>query len=399
MKAVGIVAEYNPFHTGHGYQIARTRAQLGEDRPVVAVMSGNWVQQARPAVADKWVRTRLALMGGADLVVELPTVWAAAPAESFAWGAVGILHACGVVDTLCFGSECGRVEELAQVARCLDSEPYRQALASRLKGPDTFAVCRQRAVGELLGRRAAQSLSGPNNNLGVEYIRALARLGSSMVPMTVQRLGAGHDTLDGEGAEHLSATQIRRALARDDWHSVEGYLPADARELLEGRMCSGPERVERAVLARLRTMSEADWAKLPEAGLGEGLPRRLERAGTSCTDLEDFFARAKTKRYTRARLNRLVLWAYLGLRAEDVPDRPAYIRVLGFNERGRGLLREMKKQASLPVLTKPAHARRLSGAGRALFELEGRCTDLYDLCFDPVPAPGREWSTDPVILL
>ena len=133
--------------------------------------------------------------------------------------------------------------------------------------------------------------------------------------------------------------------------------------------------------------------------MAEGLPQRLERAGKGCTTLEEFFDLAKTKRYTRARLKRLVLWAYLGLSGSDVPATPPYLRVLGFSDRGRELLKAMKDRASRPILTKPAHARQLAEPGRALFELESRCTDLYDLCYATVPTPGREWNTDPVILL
>ena len=240
----------------------------------------------------------------------------------------------------------------------------------------------------------------PNNNLGVEYIRALNTLGSKIVPMTVLREGAAHNST-GQTARFVSATQIRMELAEGNWDRAQPYLPEGGRTLLEGHTVAqtGLAQVERAILARLRTMSAADWAVLPDSGQAEGLPRRLERAGKGCVSVGDFFEQAKTKRYTRARLSRLALWAFLGLSAEDVPARPPYIRVLGFNERGREVLRLMKERASLPILTKPAHARELDEMGRRLFELEARCTDLYDLCFETVPTPGREWNTDPVVLL
>ena len=146
-------------------------------------------------------------------------------------------------------------------------------------------------------------------------------------------------------------------------------------------------------------MTADDWAKLPDCGAAEGLVQRLERAGRTCVGVSDFLEQVKTKRFTHARLRRLVLWAYLGLTAADVPGLPPYLRVLGFNERGREVLRRMKERAQLPIITKPAHARQLALEGRRLFELEARCTDLYDLCFACPPAPGREWVTDPVVLL
>ncbi len=400
MKIAGIVAEYNPFHTGHAHQIAQTRAKIGVDCAVAAVMSGNWVQQADCAAAHKWARARLALMGGADLVLELPTVWAASGAESFARGAVATLNACGVVDVLSFGSECGEVESLRRVAACLDTPEYQSRVSRLAEGGDTFAVCRQRAVSELLGEGAGQLLASPNNNLGIEYIRALNALGSPMEVMTVLRRGAGHNTICPDMPQYLSATQIRAELARGNWEQVGPYLHPEARRVLEDSLIpDGLKQVERAILARLRTMTAGDWAKLPESGAAEGLPQRLERAGKGCTGLEEFFELAKTKRYTRARLNRLVLWAWLALTADCVPDKPLYIRVLGFNSRGREVLHQMRDAATLPILTKPAHARQLDREGRALFELEARCTDLYDLCAKTVPTPGREWNTDPVVLL
>ena len=417
MKIAGIVAEYNPFHTGHAYQIACTRERLGEDSAVAAVMSGNWVQQGDCAIADKWTRARLALMGGVDLVLELPTVWAASTAESFARGAVDILESCGVVDALSFGSECGRIEELKQVAQCLNSPEYGEAVRALANEGATFAACRQRAVSSLLGEDLGSLLSKPNNNLGVEYMRALSAIGSKIEPMTVLRQGAAHNSVTGvivrqadgtyrTGPAHMemprfvSATQLRMDIQEGYWDAAQPYLPEGGRAILEGSTVSLPslEQVGRVMLSRMRTMTAGDWAQLPDSGAAEGLPQRLERAGRSCTGMAEFFDLVKTKRYTRARLDRLVLWAYLGLKAADVPEKPPYIRVLGFNERGREVLRQMKERAALPVITKPAHARRLAPECRALFELEGRCTDLYDLCLGTIPVPGREWTQGPVTL-
>jgi predicted nucleotidyltransferase len=158
------------------------------------------------------------------------------------------------------------------------------------------------------------------------------------------------------------------------------------------------DAVERAFLARLRTMTPADWAKLPDSARSEGLPDRLARAGQDARSLAEFYELAKTKRYSHARLRRLALWAYLGLREQDRPARPPYIRVLAVGQRGREVLRTMKEAASLPVLTKPAHVRELSDACRRSFDIEARCTDLYGLCMPRIPPGGREWREGPAIL-
>ena len=398
MNIAGIVAEYNPFHTGHQYQIRQTRAALGPDCGVVAVMSGNWVQQANCAIADKWTRTRLALMGGADLVLELPTVWATASAEGFCQGAADLLISTGVVDTLSFGSEQGDVEPLEQVSACLSSPDYQEALKQSLGSGLPFAVCRQNAVETLLGPERSALLSTPNNNLGIEYIRALRRRGSSIRPITVLRRGAAHNSISVDKPDFLSATQIRRDLNAGIWETAEDYLVPGSREVLESCFPPSLNRVERVLLARMRSMSAQDWAKLPDSGDSEGLPQRLEKAGRQCTSVSGFLDAVKTKRYTHARLRRLLLWVYLGISAQDRPEHPPYLRVLGFNSRGQEILAQMRREATLPILTKPAHARELEPVGRSLFELEARCTDLYDLCLETVPTPGREWTQGPIIL-
>ena len=396
MNIAGITAEYNPFHTGHAYQISALKAQLGPDTSVVAVMSGSWVQQGRPAVTDKWTRARMALNGGADLILELPTVWAAASAESFARGAVELLCRCGVIDTLCFGSETGELAPLLAAAECLDSPDYPEQLRKALEGGASFAAARQAAVEALIGPAGA-ALASQNNNLGVEYLRALRSLHSNIKPVTIRREGAAHNSLDRTGEGFRSATQLRQHLARGEWEAVRPYVPAGNLDILQSAPLADPRLGERAVLACLRKMTAEDWAKLPDAGAGEGLPQRLERAGRQCQSLDDFFTLAKTRRYAMARLRRMALWAFLGLTAADVPAEPPYLRVLGFNARGREVLKQMKTTAQLPILTKPAHARELDGPGRRLFELEAQCTDLYGLFLPQLPPPGQEWTRGPII--
>ncbi len=378
MRTVGIVAEYNPFHAGHARHIAETRRALGEDCAVAAAMSGNFVQRGDCALFDKWRRARAALEGGADLVLELPTVWAAASAERFARGAVNILRAAGA-ECLSFGSESGDADGLKTLAASLDGPAYDAALREELAGGASFAACRQKAAAGLAGAERAALLANPNDNLAVEYLRAARRLGWVPEVVAVPRAGAGHD--GGDHPDYPSASYLREQIRAGKLQS-EGF--ADLR------------RAERAVLARLRSMSLSGFEALPDSG--EGLASRLYRAVQRGTSLEEVWALAKTKRYAHARLRRMTLWAFLGLTAADVPENPPYLRVLGCNARGREILKRLKKTAPLPVLTKPAHAKELDGEGRRLFELEARCTDLYDLCLDPVPVPGREWTTSPVIL-
>ncbi len=373
MDAVGIVAEYNPFHAGHALHIRETRRMLG-DCAVVAVMSGNFVQRGDCAVLDKWTRARAALEGGADLVLELPTVWAVSSAESFARGAVEILAATGVAAYLSFGSECGDAYPLRRVAECLDCALYQAGLRRFLDEGMPFAACRQAVIRGLLGERAADLLSCPNNNLGVEYIRALNALNSPIKPVAVLRAGAGHD--GGDHPAYPSASFLRERM-------LAGVLPADNPASLR----SG----ERGALSRLRAMEPEDFAALPDSG--EGLDARLYQAVRGGRTLEEVYALAKTKRYAHARIRRMALWGALGLRASDRPAHPPYLRVLGAGGRGRALLREMKDRAALPIVTKPAH-----GKGLPLLELEARCTDFYELCRREPGGCGAEWTHSPVMV-
>ena len=383
METAGIVAEYNPFHRGHAWHIAETRRRLGGDAPVVCVMSGHWVQRGECALADKWLRAALALDRGADLVVELPTPWAMASAESFARGAVSLLAATGVVDVLSFGSETGELAPLEEAAAALDAPDYPERLRAALGRGLSFPAARQEAAG-------AACLSAPNNNLGVEYLRSLRALGSTIRPLTVPRQGAGHDGPAAGG--YASASELRRLLRAGRGEEAAPYLTAPWSEEL-----ADMQHIERAVLARLRTMGEGDWAALPDGGGAEGLPSRLAKAAREAVSLEDFYTRAKTRRYPHARLRRLALAAFLGLRAAERPAAPPYVRVLGLGGRGRALLRRMKDTCPLPVIVKPAQARELDGPARALFEAEARYTDLYGLCF-PTPRPcGAEWIHSPVV--
>ena len=383
METAGIVAEYNPFHRGHAWHIAETRRRLGGDAPVVCVMSGHWVQRGECALADKWLRAALALDRGADLVVELPTPWAMASAESFARGAVSLLAATGVVDVLSFGSETGELAPLEAAAAALDAPEYPEKLRAALGRGLSFPAARQEAAG-------AACLSAPNNNLGVEYLRSIRALGSTIRPLTVPRQGVGHDGPAAGG--FASASELRRLLRAGRGEEAAPYLTAP----WSGELAD-MQHIERAVLARLRTMGEGDWAALPDGGGAEGLPSRLAKAAREAVSLEDFYTRAKTRRYPHARLRRLALAAFLGLRAAERPAAPPYVRVLGLGGRGRALLRKMKDTCPLPVIVKPAQARELDGPARTLFESEARYTDLYGLCF-PAPRPcGAEWIHSPVV--
>lgn len=376
MRTIGIISEYNPFHSGHRYHIKQVRRQFGDESAVVCVMSGNWVQRGDAAITDKWSRARMALEGGADLILELPTLWAAASAEIFARAGVALLDAAGCVDVLSFGSEAGALTPLATVADCFRSEAFPGALRIHLNRGLSFPAARQRTAESLVPESAA-CLRGPNNILGIEYLLALRDRNSRIQPHTLPRQGAGHDRTETEASLHWSASALRERILNRDPAPLTPYLSPEQESLLR-RDPASLTLCAQGVLARLRSMEEEDFAALPDSG--EGFHHRLYEAACAGRSLEEIFSLARTKRYPLARIRRTILWAFLGLTEADRPAQPPYLRVLGFSQKGQRLLHRMKSEAGLPLIVKPAHARRLAPADRRVFELEARCTRLYALC-------------------
>ena len=398
MAVAGVIAEYNPFHRGHAWQLGEIRRTLGEDTAVIACMSGNFVQRGDFAVLGKHARAEMALRGGADLVLELPTPWSAAAAERFAQGGVAVLAAAGVVTHRAFGCECGALEPLRAVAECLDSETYHAGVVRFTGEGMTFAAARQ-AVVRALAVEAAECLSSPNNALAVEYLRALKSRGSAMEPLALPRVGAAHDS--GEESEYPSASAIReKLLAGGDWRRMlpEASAAVLSREIEAGRAPVRMENCQRAVLSQLRRMEEEDFR--PYDGGNEGLYHRFYAAVHSAATVDGILSAAKTKRYPLARLRRMLLQSYLGVPQAAQGETPLYIRVLGANERGRALLGRMRKTASLPVITKPAHVRRLGEEVQRAFDREARCTELYVLARPDLPqaVPESEYAAGPVML-
>lgn len=391
--AVGIVAEYNPFHTGHAWHIAETKRQLGEGKPIVCVMSGNWVQRGECGLINKWKRAEMALHGGADLVLELPLPWAISSAENFARGSIDILKATGMVDTISFGSESGCLDEMFRVAEVTKTKEFQKALHEELDKGFSFAEARQKAVYQIIGD-TSRLLGGANDNLGVEYIRAA---GESFRMLAVPRLGAGHNSLCSTD-KFASATYLRELARHGEMEKAAEWMEAKNYDVLRKADISNMKYAERAVLARLRQMKEKEFECLPDSGAAEGLPVRLVKAAERANSLEEFYGLAKTRRYAHSRIRRLALWAFLGMTEKDRPTAPSYLRVLGANERGRDLLRQMKKEGTLPVLTKPAHIRRLPEEAQTLFSIESRGTDLYGLCFENIKPCGMDYTTGPVLL-
>ncbi len=392
MKIVGIVCEYNPFHLGHEWMI-RTLREQGADT-IVCAMSGNFVQRGDFAIVNKQSRAEMALQGGADLVLELPTPWANATAETFARGGVQILTMAGCTH-LAFGCECGDVKPLQEIAGLLAEDDFAAEIKKQLSGGVSYAVARKRAVEERLGV-VADLLDEPNNILAIEYLKAIRRENSPLQPIAVPRIGAAHDGETKDGI--ASASQVRRWLHEGKPEQAIQYLPDYAADILWREMSAGRMTdmalCERAILAQLRRTREEEF--LPYDGGNEGLYHRFYQAIQSAPTLEEVLQTAKTKRYAYARLRRMALAAYLTM--PGLPEKPPYLRLLAANDMGRKLLRQLQT-AEVPILTKPADVDKLGEAAAALFREECRMTDLYTLGYTDLQQStcGSDWRITPMM--
>lgn len=403
MNYVGIIAEYNPFHSGHGHHIAKTREYFqnrGEDSTIIIIMSGHWVQQANCAITDKWTRTKLALEGGADLIIELPTPWATASAQTFARGAISLLQSTGLITHLSFGSEGGDIHSLQEIANSLEHPDYPSLLKEALKSGVSFPTAREKALHSLLGDKS-NLLKLPNNTLGLEYLSALSYFKSNITPMTILREGSGfHNIVTTEeiAPTYTSATDLRSKLQENQWEYTKSYLSPQAISHLKETKLPSLKNCEPIFLSKLCTMTTEDWSELPDSGKEEGLPQRLSKIGHSVSSTEAFLTQAKTKRYTHARLRRLLLCAFLGITANATKKYPPYLRILGFNKSGQTCLHHMKSLSTCPILTKTASVHHLNPDCQSLFTNEVAYTDLYRLCFPEMPPIGLEWKKSPVIV-
>ena len=363
MRTVGVICEYNPFHLGHARQLELIRRQLGPETAIVCLMSGNYVQRGEPAVFDKCVRARAAVEAGASLVLELPVTYALQSAEGFAVGGVRILSGLGC-GFLGFGCESGDGDAILRAAEASRLPGFEQALHADLQTGLSYAAARQRAL-EALGQDG-RLLMKPNDILAFEYCRAILAQNSPMRPLAVLRPGDYHaDTPD---AENPSATAVRRLiLSGGDWRR---YVPAVC--TYEAAVPHALFQGERAMLARLRGMTQTDWARAAHGS--EGLWSKVWKAVQTQPDYERILEAAKSKRYPRTRLQRLLLCAYLGLDAQTLLREAPYVRVLAFDEAGQAVLRQAKKRGEICLVNAGQRPPDLP-----YYAMECRAADLYTL--------------------
>lgn len=455
MKVAAIIAEYNPFHNGHLYQIEETRRQAGADF-IVIVMSGDFVQRGAPAFCDKYLRARMALSCGADIVIELPALYSLSSAEFFAGGAVALLKQLQVVHTLSFGSESGDLSAFTGCARLLlqNSSRIHSLLKARLKSGYSYPAAMEYAISEIISRSSSspfglenppgepafslssakihELFSSPNNILALEYCKALysdcnfppkksqkqdlekdgQNRGNTIYPFTLKRQGGGyHDLSYGNNASFISASAIRNILASSSRHSVKGYIPDKAYNLLLKNNLLAPPITEDhfSHLLHYKLLSEQERGFANYLDCDKSLSDKICKNIPNFKNFTDFCGLLKSKDITYSRISRVLTHILLNMETPDffreslgqrsffVP----YARLLGFRKSAAPLLHAIKKSSAIPLLSKPADARYLlDKKAYSLLQQDFFCSSVYEsiaAAYQKRP-PINEMKRSPIVI-
>ena len=395
-KVVGIIAEYNPFHNGHLYHLLQAK-DLAQADYVVAVISGNFTQRGDTSIVDKWTKAYMAICGGCDLVLELPTVYSVSSAENFASGAVKILDSLKIVDSIAFGAEASDLATLNNIANVLYTEPrgYTNILTHELQKGISFPSARENAILMYLNdiKRYANILNSPNNILAIEYLKALKTQKSNMNPIMVKRSKVYYND-DRIVDDFASATAIRKLIKRREYEDLRKVVPRStykilSRQIRDGNIVLGLENFEKEIIYTLRKMNIREIANLPD--VSEGLENLIKNSADNCNDMSKLIANIKSKRYTQTRIQRILLYALLGIdkkMMEDSKKVTPYVRVLGFTNKGKELISEInKRNPKINMITsvKKFIEKNNKPSNRTIMQMLQKdifATDVYTLGFD-----------------
>ena len=394
MKNYAIISEFNPFHNGHAYLVKSCREHGATH--ITAVMSGNFVQRGEPAIFPKHIRTLTALKNGVDLVIELHLPFAVSNAQQFAENGTSVADAMNCVDCIAFGSECGDISSLNELSSLIISENFQKKLKKQISTGISYPSALTNTM-KIINPSLVPLMSEPNNILGIEYIKAVYKLGSPIKPVTFKRIGDSYNDTSAS-SEFASAASIRRLIYENK--SFKKYVPENSVDILlseieKGNIASLSEN-ERGFILKLRQMSANDIADI--ADVNEGLENRIKTAVMNSTSLEKIIERTKSKRYTYARIRRILLACLLNIKKSYLTEKAPYIRVLGFNSRGAEILSCVKQKSVVPLITKIRKAESLSPAEKAFLALEINAGDIYYTFTKNIKPCGEEYRNGIVII-
>lgn len=399
MNITGIITEYNPFHNGHKFHLEESKKQTKSDG-TICIMSGNFVQRGGPAIIDKWKRTELALNNGVDLIIELPTFYAVSSAEFFAKGAVSILNSLNIVNNLFFGSEIGDAKALSEIAKVLVSEDerFQNILKENLSLGLTFAKAREKSLIEYLNSSEINNIiTSSNNILGIEYIKAILKLNSSINPVALKREGSNYND-KSLSQTFSSATSIREVLKNtSNIEDLKNIIPLESYEVFsklqeQDYRFTFEEEMFKYIKYKIQTNC-VNFNNLYE--VTEGLDNKIIKEISSSNSLHEFILKIKSKRYTYSKISRILTHIYLGLDNDDFKDianeNNLYVRVLGFNKTGREILSLIKANSFIPLITKVPRF-----TNNPLLKFDLQATACYSLLNDKVN-PFNDYLQSPII--
>ncbi|GAB6098489.1 nucleotidyltransferase [Halanaerocella petrolearia] len=425
MNVLGIITEYNPFHLGHQIHLQKSLDKSNADA-TICIMSGCFLQRGRPAIIDQWARANMAIQSGVDLILQLPVAYSTRSAEYFALGAVQSLVATNIVDSICFGSEEGDIKLLKKLGQILANEPTKlsKLIQQKVKEGLSYPQARAKALNKYLestktnipAAKAHKVLTNPNNILGLEYIKALTNLNSSITPLTIQRQGSGYHSK--ELNKIASASAIREDIKtnlKDNkeliTEEVASSLPEVTVKILKDRFSTRlgptfPYHFSQQILTLLRRINKTELKKYE--GVTGGLENRIKEAAQKAISLSELISLIKTKRFTQTRIQRIMVHLLLGLTEDnlttfDKEDGPQYLRVLGFNNQGRRLLKLIKEKGTLPLITKVANYFKTKQTPRDLLQemlqYDLLANDLYNLTYNNQQAHqgGIDYRQQPIL--
>ncbi|KDR95044.1 Predicted nucleotidyltransferase [Peptoclostridium litorale DSM 5388] len=402
MKILGLVTEYNPFHNGHLYHLEESKKISGATH-TVAVMSGHFLQRGEPALFDKWTRAEMAVRSGVDLVVELPLVFSSQTAEIFAYGAVSVLDSMCCMDSLCFGSESGNIENLKLISSILADEPFQFQclLKENLSSGMSFPSARENALIDYISQSPnmhlekdelesiSKDIKNPNNILGVEYIKSLIHIGSSIHPHTIKRISAEYNSTQIIG-EICSATAIREHLKSSySMDELENVMPEYSFRLLERQISKGflpvfDHMFFEMILCSIISKDAAGLCLVNE--VKEGIQNAVSKYVRSCKDFEDLTSSLKSKRYTMTSIKRMLSNILLDIKREDIDyfknlHPSPYARILAFNEKGTQILKKVKQNSGIQVINKTANASFSAHMHQKMLDYDIKSTDIYNIVY------------------
>ena len=400
MNITGIITEYNPFHLGHELHLKSSKEITNCDG-VICVMSGNFVQRGLPALTDKWTRTKMALEAGVDLVVELPTLFATSSAEFFAFGAVSLLNSLNVVNNICFGSECGDIDLIKKLSEIIINEPpiFKEYLKDYLKEGLPFPKARSESLMKYLDDNnykidfsyLEKVLNSSNNILAIEYCKSLYKLQSSIKPFTIQRLGADYNDEKLSKNEIASASAIRKSIYTSNMEESLDFMPEYSYNLLKNTSFSDLDKmfdlVKYAIVSNPNVLKE-----IPEAS--EGIDNKIIQNIGKANSLDELINLCKSKRYSYTRLNRILCQVLLNVNKNLLSLRkssPNYVRILGFNNKGREILKEIKKNSEINIVNKLSKAKT-----DPLLEFDIKATNIYSF-LNPSVKINSDYLISPII--